>query len=47
MDRNQLCGVTIFGVGTFTTEGITTLCDGLKQSKVSSLRCVGQICEHE
>ena len=29
-----------------TTKGITALCDGLKQSKVSSLRCVGPICEH-
>ena len=46
MDNNQLCGVNEFGEGTFTTEGITALCDGLKQSKVSSLRCVGQICEH-
>ena len=46
LDGNQLCGVNEFGRGTFTTEGITTLCDGLKQSKVSSLRCVGQICEH-
>ena len=45
MDGNQLCGVK-FGRGTFTTEGITALCDGLKQSKVSSLRCVGQIYEH-
>ena len=46
MDYNQLCGVDTYGNGTFTTEGITALCDGLKQSKVSSLRCVGQICEH-
>ena len=46
MDYNQLCGVDLDGDGTFTTVGITALCDGLKQSKVSSLRCVGQICEH-
>ena len=46
MDHDQLCGVDQFGRGTFTTEGITALCDGLKQSKVSSLRCVGQLCEH-
>ena len=44
MDDNQLCGVNRSGVGKFTTEGITALCDGLKQSKVSSLRCVGQLC---
>ena len=46
MNNNQLCGVNEDGSGTFTTEGITALCEGLKQSKVSSLRCVGQICEH-
>ena len=44
LDDNQLCGVDMNGDGTFTTEGITALCDGLKQSKVSSLRCVGQLC---
>ena len=46
LDENQLCGVDEYGNGKFTTEGITALCDGLKQSKVSTLRCVGQICEH-
>ena len=46
MDGNRLCGVSMYGEGKFTTEGINALCDGLKQSKVSSLRCVGQICEH-
>jgi hypothetical protein len=46
LDGNQLCGVNENGGGTFTTEGITALCDGLKQSTVSSLRCVCQICEH-
>ena len=51
MDNNQLCGVDKYGDGRFTTEGLTeglttALCEGLKQSKVSSLRCVGQICEH-
>jgi hypothetical protein len=39
----MLCGVTPIGIGTFTTEGITALCKGLKQSKVSSLRCVSQL----
>ena len=47
---NHLCGVTVDSYGrtqdTFTTEGITALCEGLKQSNVSSLRCVGQIREH-
>ena len=44
MDNNQLCGVRSDGYGTFTTEGITALCEGLKQSKVSTLR-YGQISE--
>ena len=42
----MLCGVTPNGNGTFTTEGITALCEGLKQSNVSSLRCVRQLSEH-
>ena len=46
LDNNALCGVNEYGQGTFTAKGISALCDGLKQSKVSSLRCVGQICEH-
>ena len=46
MDGNQLCGVNQVRFGVFTTGGITALCEGLKQSKVSSLRCVGQLCEH-
>ncbi len=37
LNNNQLCGVT------FTILGITALCEGLKQSKVSSLRCVSQL----
>ena len=40
---NQLCGigdcVPPFGGGTYTTEGITKLCEGLKGSAVTSLRC--------
>ena len=46
MNYNQLCGVNQYGEGTFTTEGITALCEALKQSKVSSLRCVCQLSEH-
>ena len=38
LDGNLLCGVNYGGRGTFTTEGIVVLCEGLKQSKVSSLR---------
>ena len=46
MDHNQLCGINMFDAGKFTTEGITALCDGLKQSKVSSLRCVCRLSEY-
>ena len=49
MDDNVLCGVSgPFGKFTTvtTTEGITALCDGLKQSNVSSLRCVCQLSEY-
>jgi hypothetical protein len=37
--NNQLCGVSMFGDGTYTTEGITKLCEGLKGSAVTSLEC--------
>ena len=46
LSNNAICGLDHMGRGNYTTEGITALCEGLKQSKVSSLRCVGQICEH-
>ena len=36
---NQLCGVNHRGRGTYTTKGITKLCEGLKGSAVTSLRC--------
>ena len=36
---NQLCGVDPDGNGTYTAEGITTLCEGLKGSAVTSLEC--------
>ena len=38
--NNELCGVTSFGSGTrHTTEGITKLCEALKGSTVTSLKC--------
>ena len=37
MGGNQLCGLDIIGRGTYTTEGITKLCEGLKGSAVTSL----------
>ena len=36
---NQLCGVNGYGEGTYTAEGITKLCEGLKGSSVTSLEC--------
>ena len=34
---NALCGVNEYGDGTYTAEGITALCEGLKGSAVTSL----------
>ena len=39
MNRNALCGIGRDGRGTYTTEGITELCAGLKESAITSLRC--------
>ena len=39
LDDNQLCGVSPYGGGTYTAEGITKLCEGLKGSAVTSLKC--------
>ena len=43
MASNRLCGLyyTKFGLvkGTYTTKGITKLCEGLKGSAVTSLKC--------
>ena len=36
---NQLCGFDDRGRGTYTAEGITKLCEGLKGSAVTSLKC--------
>ena len=36
---NQLCGLDYDGNGTYTTEGITKLCEGLKGSALTSLEC--------
>ena len=37
--KNALCGVSEYGQGTYTTEGITKLCEGLNESAVTSLKC--------
>ena len=39
MADNQLCGLDRWGAGTYTAEGITKLCEGLKGSAVTSLKC--------
>ena len=35
----KLCGIDREGGGTYTTEGITKLCEGLRGSAVTSLGC--------
>ena len=40
---NQLCGLTYRGEGTYTAEGITKLCEALKGSAVTSLRCAPRV----
>ena len=39
LGNNQLCGLDYMGDGTYTSEGITKLCEALKGSAVTSLKC--------
>ena len=39
MANNTLCGVNKDGIGTYTAEGINVLCEALKGSAITSLRC--------
>ena len=39
MANSQLCGLNRFGHGTYIAEGITKLCEALKGSAVTSLKC--------
>ena len=39
MASNQLCGLETDGEGTYTAEGITKLCEALKGSAMTSLKC--------
>ena len=39
LTNTALCGVDYWGDGTYTTEGITKLCEALKGSVVTSLKC--------
>jgi hypothetical protein len=36
---NKLCGLYGYGRGTYTAEGITKLCEALKGSAVTALKC--------
>jgi hypothetical protein len=36
---NELCGLDRWGNGTYTSEGITKLCEALKGSAITSLKC--------
>ena len=42
MAYNLLCGLDHQGNGTYTTEGITKLCEALKGSAVTSLECAAR-----
>ena len=39
LDNNRLCGLDVMGRGTYTADGINALCEGLKRSGITSLRC--------
>ena len=40
LDGNQLCGVNNYGLGTFTLEGLTPLCEAFtKMPSLNSVRC--------
>jgi len=41
LNENQLCGRNQYGGGTYTIEGITALCEGIKQSNIQSLSLLG------
>ena len=45
LEDNELCGFykDMYGEihGTYTAEGVTKLCEGLKGSAMTSLKCVG------
>ena len=45
--NNTLCGVDERGYGTYTAEGINVLCEGLKGSAITSLKCARPRQAHE
>ena len=44
LDKNAICGLDKYDQGTYAAEGITKLCEGLKESSVTSLRCAHSVC---
>ena len=45
--NNTLCGVDKHGFGNYTAEGINALCEGLKGSAITSLKCARPPPTHE
>ena len=43
LTNNSLCGIKPCGEGTYTAEGITKLCEALKGSAVTSLKCAATL----
>ena len=39
MAGNELCGLDYEGFGTYTVEVINALCEGLRGSAITSLKC--------
>ena len=39
LNQNALCGLDSFGYGTYTAEGINKICESLKTSSITLLRC--------
>ena len=39
LNDNELCGLDECGKGTYTAEGINKICESLKTSSITSLRC--------
>ena len=43
LSGNQLCGIDMSGNGTYTAEGINKLCESIKTSSITSLRCAAAV----
>ena len=47
LSDNHICGINKYGKGTYTAEGINALCEGLKGSAITSLKCARPPQTHE